>query len=38
MIMHRYRREIAAAGIPVWLQRPVWGALAWLGWLLGHKL
>ena len=37
-IMHRYRREIAAPGVPVWLQRPVWGALAWLGRLFGQKL
>jgi quercetin dioxygenase-like cupin family protein len=38
MLMHRYRREIAAPGMPVWLQRPAWRALAWLGRLLGHKL
>ena len=38
MLMHRYRREIAAPGIPVWLQRPAWRALAGLGRLLGHKL
>ena len=38
MLMHRYRREIAAPGIPVWLQRPVWRALAWLGRLTGQKL
>jgi quercetin dioxygenase-like cupin family protein len=38
MLMHRYRREIAAPGIPVWLQRPVWRMLAWLGQLRGLKL
>jgi quercetin dioxygenase-like cupin family protein len=38
MLMHRYRREIAAPGFPIWLQRPVWRVLAWLGRLLGQKL
>jgi quercetin dioxygenase-like cupin family protein len=38
MLMHRYRREIAAPGFPVWLQRPVWRVLAWLGRLRGLKL
>jgi quercetin dioxygenase-like cupin family protein len=38
MLMHRYRREIAAPGFPIWLQRPVWRVLAWLGRLTGQKL
>jgi len=38
MIMHRYRREIAAPGVPVWLQRPIWRLLAWLGGLRGLKI
>jgi quercetin dioxygenase-like cupin family protein len=38
MLMHRYRREIAAPGFPIWLQRPVWRVLAWLGRLRGQKL
>ena len=36
-LMHRYRREIAAPGIPVWLQRPLWRVLALLGRLRGHR-
>jgi len=36
--MHRYRREIAAPGVPIWLQRLLWRVLAWLGGLLGVKL
>jgi quercetin dioxygenase-like cupin family protein len=38
MLMHKYRREIAAPGFPLWLQRPLWAVLAWLGRLLGRKL
>ncbi len=38
MLMHRYRNEIAAPGVPVWLQRPFWRALAWLGGVTGHRL
>ena len=38
VLMHRYRREIAVPGFPIWLQRPVWRVLAWLGWLFGQKL
>lgn len=28
ILMHRYRREIAAPGLPLWLQRPMWRFLA----------
>jgi quercetin dioxygenase-like cupin family protein len=38
MLMHRYRREIAAPGFPVWLQRPLWTVLAWLGRLRGNTI
>jgi quercetin dioxygenase-like cupin family protein len=38
VLMHRYRREIAAAGIPIWLQRPLWRVLALLGRLRGHRV
>jgi quercetin dioxygenase-like cupin family protein len=38
MLMHRYRREIAAPGFPIWLQRPLWAVLALVGRLLGRKL
>ena len=37
-LMHRYRREIAAPGIPVWLQRPLWRVLALLGRLRGYRV
>ena len=37
-LMHRYRREIAAPGIPVWLQRPLWWVLALLGRLRGYRV
>jgi quercetin dioxygenase-like cupin family protein len=38
VLMHTYRREIAAPGFPIWLQRHVWRVLAWLGRLLGQRL
>jgi quercetin dioxygenase-like cupin family protein len=38
VLMNRYRREIAAPGIPVWLQRPLWRVLALLGRLRGYRL
>lgn len=38
LLMHRYRREIAAPGVPVWLQRPLWRVLALLGRLRGYRL
>ena len=38
VLMHRYRREIAAPGIPLWVQRPLWRVLAWLGGLFGHRI
>lgn len=38
VLMHRYRREIAAPGIPVWLQRPLWRVLALLGRVRGYRL
>ena len=30
-VMHRYRREIAAPELPLWLQRPLWWCLAVVG-------
>jgi quercetin dioxygenase-like cupin family protein len=38
VLMHRYRDEIAAPGFPIWLQRPAFRVLAWIGRLLGHTL
>jgi quercetin dioxygenase-like cupin family protein len=38
VLMDRYRDEIAAPGFPIWLQRPVFRVLAWIGRRLGHKL
>ena len=37
VVMHEYRREIAAPRIPRWLQRPAWRVLAWLGRLRGYR-
>jgi quercetin dioxygenase-like cupin family protein len=37
-LMHRYRREIAAPGIPLWLQRPLWWMLALLGRVRGYRV
>ena len=36
-LMYRYRREMAAPRIPLWLQRPGLGALTLLGRLLGRR-
>jgi len=36
-LMYRYRREMAAPRIPLWLQRPGLGALALLAKLLGRR-
>jgi quercetin dioxygenase-like cupin family protein len=38
VIMHRYRRDIAVPGVPLWLQRPLWWTSAWLGGVFGHRL
>jgi quercetin dioxygenase-like cupin family protein len=38
MLMHRYDHEIAAPGLPLWLQRLLWRVLAWLGRVFGQKL
>ncbi len=38
MLMHRYRREIAAPGFPIWLQRPLWRMLAGVGRLRGQRI
>ena len=38
VLMHRYRREIAAPGIPVWLQRPLWWGLALVGRMRGYRV
>lgn len=37
VLLHRYRREMAAPRIPLWLQRPLIGALALLGRALGRR-
>jgi quercetin dioxygenase-like cupin family protein len=36
-LLYRYRREMAAPRIPLWLQRPSLGALALLGRALGRR-
>ena len=36
-VMHRYRREIAAPGLPLWLQRAAWRVLALVGRVLGRR-
>ena len=36
-LMYRYRREMAAPRIPLWLQRPGLGALALLAKLTGRR-
>jgi len=38
VLMDTYRREIVAPGVPVWLQRPLWRVLAWIGRLFGYRL
>lgn len=37
LVMHRYRREIAAPALPLWLQRPLWRVLASVGRVLGCR-
>ena len=37
MLMHRYRREIAAPGLPLWLQRVMWWILALLARAGGRR-
>ena len=37
IVMHRYRREIAAPGLPLWLQRPLWGLLALIARVRGRR-
>jgi hypothetical protein len=36
-LMYRYRREMAAPRIPLWLQRPAMGAAALLWRLMGRR-
>ena len=38
VVMHEYRREIAAPRIPLVLQRPAFAVLAWLGRLRGYRV
>jgi quercetin dioxygenase-like cupin family protein len=38
VVMHEYRREIAAPRIPRFLQRPALAVLAWLGRRRGYRL
>ena len=37
LVMNRFRREIAAPGLPLFLQRALWRALALIGRLLGRR-
>jgi quercetin dioxygenase-like cupin family protein len=37
VLLHRFRNEIAAPELPVWLQRPVWWALALVARIFGHR-
>ena len=37
LVMNRFRREIAAPGFPLFLQRAIWRALAFIGRLLGRR-
>ena len=37
VLLHRYRREMAAPRIPLWLQRPLLAAIALLGRALGRR-
>lgn len=37
LVMNRFRREIAAPGLPLLLQRAIWRALAFIGRLLGKR-
>jgi quercetin dioxygenase-like cupin family protein len=36
-LMNRYRREIAAPGLPLWLQRAAWRILALVGRVVGRR-
>jgi quercetin dioxygenase-like cupin family protein len=36
-LMNRYRREIAAPGLPLWLQRAAWRILALVGRVFGRR-
>ena len=36
-LFHRYRREMAAPRVPIWLQRPLWGTLALVARGLGRR-
>ena len=38
VLMHEFHREIAAPGVPAFVQRPAWSVLALLGRLRGHVL
>jgi quercetin dioxygenase-like cupin family protein len=37
VLLHRYRREMAAPGIPLWLQRPLIAVMAFVGRLLRRR-
>ena len=38
VVMHEYRHEISAPRIPLWLQRPAFHVVAWLGRLRGYRV
>ena len=37
VLLHRYRREMAAPGVPLWLQRPLLAVVALIGRVLGRR-
>ena len=37
VVLNRYRREIAAPGLPLWLQRAMWRILALVARVLGRR-
>lgn len=37
LLLHRYRAEVAAPELPVWLQRPIWRVLALVARLRGYR-
>jgi len=37
VVLNRYRREIAAPGLPLWLQRPTWRIVALVARLFGRR-
>ena len=37
VLLHRFRAEVAAPELPVWLQRPLWRVLALVARLRGHR-